>query len=76
MFGIMLAALVGGPLTTVMLWDSGAVIALAAALFGGSVAGLVTAGLISGLRPREPADTIRHPTASPWPAARSSKSRA
>jgi hypothetical protein len=76
MFGIMLAAFVGGPLTALMLWDSGAALALAAAPVGGSVAGLMAAGLISGLRPRASAYTLRPPAASAWTAARSSKSRA
>jgi hypothetical protein len=79
MFGIMLAALVGGPLTTLMLWDSGAVVALAAAPFGGSVAGLVTGVLIAGMRGREPAPTLpidpplgpRYARASPERATRS-----
>ncbi|MEA1833113.1 hypothetical protein U8607_13585 [Methylobacterium durans] len=52
MFAIMMAALVGGPLTTALLWENGAVVALAAAPFGGSVSGLLVAWLVATLQAR------------------------
>ncbi|MER2267803.1 hypothetical protein [Methylobacterium oxalidis] len=57
MFAIMMAAIVGGPLTSALLWDHGAVVALAAAPFGGSLSGLMAAWLITVLRARSDEDT-------------------
>ncbi|MDR7035925.1 MULTISPECIES: hypothetical protein [Methylobacterium] len=64
MFAIMMAALVGGPLTSAMLWDNGALVALSAAPFGGSVSGLAAAWLIASLRSRAEAGPRR---AAPLP---------
>ena len=46
MFLILASALVGGPITTALLWNHGAIEALLAAPFGGSFAALCAATLI------------------------------